>query len=444
MNSILLNNHPLQLFFLATIGGIIGILLAINFYYSGILLLMLVFVIFVRNPELPLAIQFNGTLFYLYAVYKLGFETSTLLTGGWFGFLICAYILGGLLLISKKKPKVKLIDILFICFYSWAYLTYFLFYTGGAWADTKATFAPVFVIAPYLGARFLISEESINKFYKYCAILPAILIIPSFYELIFNPIHAESARFSLYFFDRPGQGANPILFGATFAIFLLILIVRLQEKRFRLVYIVLMFPSLFLLLRAGTRGVVVAFLASLLSYLLLVTDVGLRKKVFTIIVLVLLALGAYWFIPEATIEFHRYALTQDARSETTSSVYTRILYWQEALRNFGKNPILGVGMGNSLSTGFPHNIFFETAAEFGILGLLMLTAMFVLTIKKALAFLKRKGKLHSPMAISLLLFVFSLVEAMFSGHIANQTMLFMSMGVIVSFENVRKKPLEKP
>jgi len=57
----------------------------------------------------------------------------------------------------------------------------------------------------------------------------AILIVPAFYELLFNPIFAESARYSMYMLE--GGKDNPILFGITFAVLLIILFILVLEQK---------------------------------------------------------------------------------------------------------------------------------------------------------------------------------------------------------------------
>ena len=238
-----------KLLLLVLAGAIIGLIVAKeNVLFLALLLGLTFFTFFVKSPELPLAIFFNGTFIYFYTVYKLGLETSSLMTGSFYGFLAFAYILGGVLLIAKRPQKFKLgaIDVLFICFFFLVFLSYFMFHTGSESAYKKITYAPLLVVAPYVGIRFLISEERIKKFFNYCVLVAAILIIPALYELFFNPIFAESGRFSMYMF--PERGDNPILFGITFAILLIILFVwMLEQRKFKFKYLILMVPSMFLL-----------------------------------------------------------------------------------------------------------------------------------------------------------------------------------------------------
>jgi len=179
----------------------------------------------------------------------------------------------------------------------------------------------------------------------------------------------------------------------------------------------------------------------MLFYLLIIGRLRFKTKVYAAILTALLILGAYKFISESTREFYQYTFTPEARLTEVSSVYQRVTMWEMAINDFKENPILGVGMGNSVGGGgFPHNIILEVSAELGILGLFIFLSMCYLTIKKAMRFIKREEKheLNLLMKLSLILFVYSLTEAMFSGYITNQTQLFMSMGLVVSVVSLTK------
>jgi len=431
---------------LILIMGIVGLIVAKENILLGSVLLGLVafnlFIILIRNPEFSLAILFNGTLIYFYLIYKLGLGTSRLLTGSFYGCLAFFYILGGILIIAKKqKFRVDSIDMLFFSFFFWVFLSYFLFSKENELAYQKITYAPFLVIAPYIGIRLLSSEESIKKFFKYCVIIPTILIIPAFYELFFNPIFSEYSRFSIYMFE--GGKDNPILFGITFAIMLTILFVWvLEQKKFKFKYFILMILSMFLLLRSGSRGAVISFLSAILFYIFITKRVKLQTKVYTIIFATLLFLSCYKLLPDSVKEFYQYTFTPEARSDEISSVYQRLTMWKMAINDFKENPVFGVGTGNSVEgIGFPHNILLEVAAELGIIGLFIFILLCYLTIWKAITFIKRNEKhsldLNILMKLSLILFIYSLTEAMFSGLITNQTWLFMSIGLIVSLTKLR-------
>jgi O-antigen ligase len=432
-----------KLLLLILVGATIGLIVAReNVLFLGVLVGLAFFILLVRRPELSLAILFNGILIYFYLIYKLDIESSRLLTGGFYAFLSLSYLLGGVLLNARRPYKFRLssVDVLFIFFFLWAFLSYFIFYTEDNLAYKKITYAPLLVIVPYFGIQLLSSEERIKKFFKYCVLVAAILIIPSLYELIFNPILTEATGFSIYLIKD--KEANHILFGITFAILLLIIFIKIYErKENKFKYLILIIPSAYLLLRSGSRGALISLVITVVFYLLFITTMRLKRWVYLLVFLALLIFGVYKLIPESTVVSYQYIFTPEARVEEGSSLYQRITVWKQAINEFKENPILGVGFGNSVGGGgFPHNILLETSAELGILGLFMLLSMCYLTIKKAMTFIKKEEdkNFNLLMKLSLLLFIYSLTEAMVSGYITNQIQLFMSMGLIASLMKLKQ------
>lgn len=436
-------DHIWKLLLPILVGGILGlVILRENVLFWGVLIGLTFFILSVRNPELSLAILFNGTIIYFYLIYKLGIESSRLLTGGFYAVLSLSFLLDGVLLNIRKplKFRLSLVDVLFIFFFFWVFLSYFIFYTGSELAYVKITYAPLLVIVPYFGIRLLSSKERIGKFFNYCVFLAAILIIPSLYELLFNPILTAVGGFSIYLLR--GEAANHILFGLTFAILLIILFAWvLEQRKLKFKYLILMIPSMFLLLRSGSRGAVISFLVAMLFYILIMGRLRLKTKVYAVVFVALLILGAYKFMPESTIMSYRSTFEYQNMPIEVSSVLQRTTAWKQATIDFKEDPIWGVGMGNSVGGGgFPHNILMEVSAELGILGLLILIPMCYLTVRKAMIFIKKEEipDLNILMKISLTLFVYSLTEAMFSGYITNQTQLFMSMGLVMSLVNLKQ------
>jgi len=402
---------------------------------------ILVFLLLVKKPEIALAIEFNGTFIYFYLIYKLGMEPSPLLTGSFHAFLAISYILGGMLVHKKYKFRVSSIDLIFIVFFLIVFLSYLIL----GKTSTKIAYAPLLVIAPYFGIQLLGSEKKIKNFFNYCIIVTAILIVPAFYELLFNPIFAESARYSMYMLE--GGKDNPILFGMTIAVLLIILfILVLEQKKLKFKYLILIVPSLFLLLRSGSRGSTISFLVTMLFYILIIERLKFKTKVYALILLAFLILGTYKFIPESTIEFYKYTFTPEARIRESSSVYQRLVLIQEAFSDIKKSPIWGIGTGNSAGGyGSPHNILLEVLVEWGVIGLFIFLLLCYLTIKTALSFLRAEEQqdLNLLMKLSFVLFIYFLVRSMVGGYVTQYTGFFVSMGLISILGKIRKPPYSR-
>jgi O-antigen ligase len=438
-----------QALLLISIAFTIAIISITNNVAAGASILgMVILLMFIKQPELALAILFNGTIIYFYLLYKLGLETSRITTAAFYLALDATALLGSVLIISRQKQHFRpaSVDILFVCFFLYVFLSYFFFSTKHEDAQKKISYAPLLVIGPYFAARLLSSEKAVYSFFKYCVIMAAILIILSFYELFFNPIFENDARFSAYKFSN--RINNPILFGLTFGILLIIVGTWILEKNdFNPKYLILIIPSIFLMVRAGSRGALLSFIITLFFYFSLLVKTKMKTKLSAVIIIILLFLFAYYLIPETTLDF--YKSTFDYRYIPKGSVSQRFTMWQQALNDFISNSVFGIGVGNSVwGCGFPHNIILEVAAELGLVGLLMLFAICYLSMKNAMLVIRKttNPELRVYMKISLLLFIYFFVEALFSGYITNQIQLFISIALIScitkSQEN-KSKPMKK-
>ena len=411
--------------------------------FVATLLVLLTFVLFLKKPEIALAFFFNGTLIYLYVVYKLGYQTNTALTGLFYTFLGYSFLLAEMLLLTRQQVtfRVSIVDGLFLLFFFLFFLSYFAFPANNDFAYKKLIYAPFLAIIPYFGGRFLFSEKRINNFCRYCVFVPVLLIIPAFYELFFTSLPSQRVRFSMFYFTGATSPDNPILFGSTFAVPILIIFVMMFESRkYYLKNLALIAIFGYFVFLSGSRGVIVSIIVAGSFYLFIVSKTPLKTKLSVIFAFLVLFGISYMTVPENVSDFYKYSITKAAFQDTTSSVYMRVVLWREAVSNFIENPFFGIGMGNfnSIST-FPHNIILETAAEFGIIGLFIFIPMVYTTLRKAVVFLRNKqlSNSHTLMRLLLVLFIYSLIHAMISGHIANQTKLYVCMGAIACLDNLK-------
>lgn len=395
------------------------------------------------RPELALALQFTGTVVYLYSMYKLGLQPQDVITGGLHFLLIVCYLSGGFLLF-KRRPKLMLVDLVFVLFFAWVVANYLLFSTGSTYALEKLRFAPALAIGPYLGARCLISQDRVNRFLEYSVLIPAVMAVPSFFELATRQLLGHM-RFHLFGFGETQVG-NPIMVGITFAIGLIILIVQLAEdgRRARIYHFTLVPIFAYLILVSGSRGVVISLFAALFFYVLF--QVQRMKTALYVVVILALVLGAAWqFVPGVTATFYR--TTFQYQPDSLGTAYQRLYAWREATHNFLESPLWGIGFGNfRFWTGqatlvYPHNIIFEIAAELGLIGLSVFAMMMAATFMVCLKHIKRAkdSTLVRELRIVLVLFLFSLVEAMFSGALTTQLYLFTTAGLIWSLVSVNKR-----
>ena len=399
----------------------------------------IIFIFFIRMPEIPLALLFNGIFIYFFIVYQSGVEINSVMTGAFYAFLTLYYLVGALLRWGKLVAifKLDLLDILFAGSFLIIFMNYFIFSLNNEYAYQKIMYAPLLAIAPYAGLRLLTSTENFQRFFDYCVYFAVALVFVAIYELYTNPELAETTRFSMYKFQTRGE--SPTALAMTFAILLIILLVKYWEyRKLKFADFALSVPSAYLLLRTGSRGAVASLLIAGSVYMLFISKAKLKTKIYFIISIIILVCIAYYLIPESTRDFYNYTITPEAMTQGVSSINERFSYWHQAENDFWESPVMGVGFGNSCDhVGYPHNIVLEVAAEFGVMGLCVFAVMLFLTLKKGLYFIKNEKEhdLSLFMNLALFLFLYSLTEAMVGGYITNQTRLYMSMGLIVSISN---------
>jgi O-antigen ligase len=407
------------------------------------LLLLLAFILFLKSPELALAILFNGTLIYFYVVYKSGFHTNRILTGAFYGFLTFSFLLGEVLLFRKEHKNFRLsfVDILFFILFILFFLSYLAFSMDNDMAYKKITYAPLLAVMPYFGSRFLLSEKRIKNFFKYSVLVAMILMPLAFYEHFFNPVLAQRTRFSMFLFENTDLKDNPILFGSTYAVLLIIVLVRMLEGgKLRPINIFIIAVSAYFILLSGSRGVIISLLTAIIFCLFFISKIKPRTKIYASVFMVLIFFGIYkYLISQRLANFYSYSISADALQDSNSSIQMRIIMWKQAICDFVESPIIGAGTGNSNNkSGFPHNIVLEVAAEFGVLGILIFILLVYLTVRKAVVFLRDKqlSNSHMLMRLLLVLFIYFLTHAMFSGHLANQSRLYIIMGLIACLGNL--------
>jgi len=374
-------------------------------------------------------------------MYKSGLETTTFLTGSFHAFLVFSYISAGIfLLLIRKNPKFKFssIDITFIVFFCVVFISYLVL--GKTF--TKISYAPLLVIAPYFGIQLLSSQRKIKKFFKYCIFITSFITILSYYELFSNPLFQKSSRFSLYIFpEKYGTYKNPILLAITFSVLSLILLLKIFEGRnkFKLIYLSIFIPSVYLIFRSGSRGSSLAFLVTISFYFLFIAKITLKKNFYIVLFIILLIMGSLIFLPETTKIF--YISTIEAQYNPATSIYKRIILINEAFNDFKKSPIWGIGTGNSASGyGSPHNIILEVFVEWGMIGFIIFFIMCYIPIKIALRFIKKEKNqdLNFMMKLSFILFLFFLVRSMWGGYVTNYIGFFITISLISILEKIRK------
>lgn len=196
-------------------------------------------------------------------------------------------------------------------------------------------------------------------------------------------------------------------------------------------------------LSAGARGPILALILSfLLFFILSVRSVPrLRIDRFTLrlglvtffVVIVLITVGRDFF-PTLVRR------TQIALTKGGTSVMTRLSFYRTAMEMWANSPIWGNGTGQfgTAVAGrdirfYPHNIVLELGAETGLIGVLIFIAMIGTAFAKGFIRLHpAKGYSRTVARYLLVAGCFALLNAMVSGDINDNRILFALMGLLAT------------
>lgn len=191
---------------------------------------------------------------------------------------------------------------------------------------------------------------------------------------------------------------------------------------------------------SGSRGVLVALLCALGAAALIAFSFRKGRNLIlagaaTVIAIIVIT---SIFAPDA-------ALTMNKRIHNTVSgpidqtAHTRVIRAEVAIAMFREHPFTGVGIGGfdqefnlyeSERGDYPHNLFLEVAAELGLLGLLLITLLLFIPIRHLIT-----GLAHGNRPMTLLIFtltVYFLVNALFSGDLNDNRLLFTALGLCLA------------
>ena len=253
-------------------------------------------------------------------------------------------------------------------------------------------------------------------------------------------------------------GSNYLTLGKASAISVFVLLFFNFEKNgfvAKTLKLLLSFVLLWSMMSSGGRGPVFAIVPALAIGCFAIWIKGdrfqFRRFVFVsiiiglmIIVLLVSGLAGTTFINRASMvtdSFSDKTVALSGGSTIGGSASVRIRYWSASIKLWAEKPFTGVGIGgfNKAAFGtrgelYPHNIFFELAAELGIVGLCLLMLQLFLCWRSIMAFLNRNisRPAFSNGLILLLLIAYLLVNACLSGDLNDNRQLFALCGAAVA------------
>jgi len=234
-------------------------------------------------------------------------------------------------------------------------------------------------------------------------------------------------------------GSNYIALGRIVGAASLIVFVRLlfSKKLINILFLVIAFSLMIITVCvSGSRGPLLAVAFALLV-LLFISVFGKpsywRRLIFIIILIFAMISVAYsqGLLDTTVLRFGKLL------SETTTDANARLDLYNGALVVWSDNPIIGVGIGGfpvkygfGDQRGYPHNIILEVLSELGLIGLLLLV-LFFYTCFRTLPVLRYLNK-HPVLLISVLLFSQTFFNAMISGDLNDNRLLFTFAGLLLA------------
>ena len=195
-------------------------------------------------------------------------------------------------------------------------------------------------------------------------------------------------------------------------------------------------------LSSGSRGSMVALLVSLAVTALI--SFGLRKGRrwvgIGLIVFAGAAAALTLAVPAAVETMNRRVTDVLANGDAIGSARSRVQRAEDAWALFLAHPVVGVGVGgfdqargrgDGERGDYPHNILLEIGCELGLLGLAAFVALVALALKcvvGAMRAVKRRQE-FAVVALILAVTVYFLVNAMFSGDLNDNRLLFTALGL---------------
>jgi len=261
-----------------------------------------------------------------------------------------------------------------------------------------------------------------------------------------------------YFARLTILGANPIGIARVLAIAIAILsvVAFFEKSKIKLFYLLtLIFFLLGSLLATNTRGPVLSLMAGLIIFILFFASIKPSKIIPYGVLIVSFLIVLLLILPEQFVnryyllfgkEYGVYAqigTEPDTRATRLEMWIQALHYWLSDIKSF----FIGRGTGSFalLSTHhdfrwYPHNIFLETVAEYGVIGLLVLLvhlSQMIIIAKLCWSRVKYDEK-QKVVFLAILIPIFvTFIAVQISGDLPTNRLLWLQFGILVAFWRVQ-------
>ncbi|WP_289040659.1 O-antigen ligase family protein [uncultured Zobellia sp.] len=337
----------------------------------------------------------------------------------------------------NKKTGKKLTDFVFLFFWSFYVLKLFWHFSGDAplrlfWLE-YIFYSLNFVILPF----FMFGSISFEKYKK--TIIDALIFsgfamgITTTY-LYREILSAGIARIELYIYQNPDlETLSPLALSYASVLTIMLCVYKLLyvQKKTKLYLIYLLCTigvSLIMFLLGASRGSVLALGVSLV-YIVYHSNYKVKAKI-GLLVLAMIPIFIWSVAASGSAVFER--TTKSVSSGSTG----REDLWADAWNEFLANPIFG----GRIEIGFyPHNIILEILMATGVIGLTIVSILFVKGFIKTI----NLPKIDIDFLWVGIIFLQGFCQLSFSAALYQATLVFFPLGILLSSYFRKVNPKEK-
>ena len=341
----------------------------------------------------------------------------------------------------RLNKHMLIMNILVGCFFTWVSASV-LWSLSADYALYKAInilalggwsfFAGVFIVGS--------SIERVKRFFSLVAIFGVL------FSIQFTLLGSEQGQSSVLQNLSNDYIRTSLIISTTLLLFSIYYFMTINKSYIKNIFLILIqLYLLIIVLSLGAKGPLVAlFISYVVLFLYLRApqnkSFNFRKTIKYFIYLA----GIVYFLPlidyeqfRAVDRFNDLIVNSDSQLEFGGRVWLNLT----ALNMWEESPIIGKGIGSfglhvysEDIRAYPHNIFTETMAELGLIGLLLLVAIFFVTLRMV----PRSDDLM--FVIPYVVLIFYLITAQFSSTLSDHRLLFTLLGIVSASSIYLSKP----
>lgn len=439
--------NPLNLVFIGIfMAALIGLVVTTypSFIIAGGIFGIILWLFLLRVPEFSLAMHFVG--FQLYPIVLdsiLGIKANATLTTLIYLFLTSSYLIGSILIqpLGKiKKILTNRIFVMVIFFLLWMIINWLTLSFNSEFAGRRMVFSVFLMFSPLLGAA-LLPYDRWNRFFCWIIGIGLITLSVAIPNFVASNIDFSSYRFTIV------EQLNPLTLGYNLGVIIIVsLSFVIKNKKAKLILIILTALSVFIILFTGSRGPIVSLMFGGIA--ILTSFRSGRFRTILIIVLVGAGLALLLSLP-AVASNNMFELRYGAYLDQLSSgqiisnenllnqlTSHRYGLWVMAFQIWQTSPIWGIGVANHGQSfdWYPHNMFFETLMDLGLVGLVILLALLMIVFREMVKIFKySKNKNHIEEYVIIGLIAFSFTSTNFSYQLQSQLHWWLTLGLLIGY-----------